>query len=110
MESLCSDTVDEFFEDPREIREVTLATTLTGTLFLHLVNYPVVVEMYEKAKAGRKRLAYHETFSDAERKVISRWYTRFRSWHVVRGTPLRVAIKPATLVLLQRAVNFFGSL
>jgi hypothetical protein len=110
MESLCPESVDEFFEDPREIREVTLTTILTGAFFLRVVNYPVVVEMYDKVKAGRKRVAYYKEFTDAERKVVSRWHTRFRNWHLVSGTPDRIAIKPATLALLQRAVNFFGSL
>jgi len=110
MESLCPESVDEFFEGSHEIREVTLTTILTGTLFLRAVNYPVVVEMYDKAKCGRKRVAYHKEFTDAEREVISRWHTRFRKWHLVSGTPERIAVRPKTLALLQRAANFFGSL
>lgn len=88
----------------------SLRPVFGGEQFKALVNYPVMVEMWEKVKNGRNRRAYHALFTPAERKVIAGYRTRFYRWHVVTGTPRRVCCYLSTITLLQRAVAFFGGL
>lgn len=88
---------------------VSVITTFSGEAFQKFVNYPIIVEMWEKRKAGRVRRAWEAAFTQAERNKISRYYGRFYRWHLVSGTPLKVACNLGTLDLLQRAVEFFAS-
>jgi hypothetical protein len=89
---------------------VQLLPVYTGDAFKRLINYPVMVEMWEKAKSGRVKRAWLEQFTDAERRTVSRYYARFYRWHLVTGTPHRVSCRMKTFKVLQRAVNFFASI
>ena len=90
-------------------RGCRLLPVMTGEMFKTAVNYPVIVEMWEKGKEGRVKRAFHEQFSDAERRTLARYYGRFYRWHLVTGTPKTIACRLQTVRLLQRAVEFFGT-
>lgn len=84
---------------------------ITGEAFRRVVDYPVVVELWDKKKeSGRCRRAWEAAFTQAERNTISRYYARFYRWHLVSGTPKHVVCRWRTLLLLHRAVRFFATL
>lgn len=88
---------------------MTLLPVFSGAAFLRHVNYPVIVEMWEKRKAGRVRRRWEAEFTPAERNSIARQYAKFYRWHLVTGTPEKVSLQLRTLQLLQRAVAFFAT-
>lgn len=90
--------------------KLELLPVMMGELFLKAVNYPVIVESWQKVKAGRHKKAWEAAFTPAERNKISRYYGRFYRWYLVTGHPRRVSCRPRTIVLLQRAVAFFAGL
>lgn len=107
------ETSDELYQEPAALtagRGMSLAPVFSGDAFRNAVAYPVIVEGWEKKNAGRVKRAYHAEFSPAERKALGRWHFKFYRWHLVTGTPKRVMLRIKTLSLLQRAVNFFGSI
>ena len=85
---------------------VELLPVFSGDAFGVAVQYPVIVENWQKAKAGRVKKAWHEAFTQAERNTIGRYYGKFYRWHLISGTPKRVSCRIGTLHLLQRAVHF----
>ncbi len=85
-----------------------LLPVLSGEVFQKAVAYGVIVEGWEKKKAGRHKRRWEATFTQAERNKISRYYGRFYRWYLVTGTPKRVSMRLNTLALLQKAVNFFA--
>jgi hypothetical protein len=89
---------------------LALQPVFTGRAFLDVVNYPVIVEMWEKVKYGRHRRRWLAEFTQAERNKIACYHGRFYRWHLVSGTPDRVACRLSTLQLLQRAVAFFATI
>jgi hypothetical protein len=89
---------------------VELVPTLSSELFCRQVQYAVIVELWDKTKFGRVKRAFEETFTEEERRTIEQYYDVFRRWHLQEGTPDRVAVRPGTLQLLQRAVQFFGEI
>jgi hypothetical protein len=97
--------------DIDEIKDVELMPVWSGDAFSKAVQYPVVVEMYDKVKErGSKQRAYHAEFDETERKIISKYYHKFYRWYLVSGHPRRIMMKIKTFHLLQRACNFFGTL
>lgn len=118
--SLAPQPADEFVElkelDAREPCEdpaaegFSLRPVFSGDAFLRTVSYPVIVEMWEKAKFGRRKRAYRAEFSATERTALSRYHGKFYRWHLVTGAPHRVMLSLKTLTLLQRAVAFFAGL
>lgn len=100
------------FSNMDELRDqpVQCALVFDGDYFRRQVCYSVIVEMWNKAKSGRQRRLYLQEFTEAERKKIATYYARFYRWHLVTGTPDKVSCRLDTLQLLQRAVNFFGSI
>lgn len=108
----------EFTTDPTKIRGVSrsehkafsLEPVLSGELFHSLVQYGVIVEMWDKKKSGRVKRAYLQEFDEAERKLLSRWQQMFYRWHMHSGTPQRISMRLGSLELLQRAVNFFATI
>jgi len=89
-------------------RGLKLKPVFSGETFQQAVRYPVIVENWEKVKAGRHKRRWEATFTQAERNKISKFYGRFYKWYLVSGTPERVSLRLNTLTLLQRAVNFFA--
>lgn len=94
-------------------QSVALLTVYSGEEFARLVQYPIIVEMWDKVvriQNGSKKRAWLAAFDEAERKLISHYYnTAFYKWYLHTGTPQHVSIKFATLQLLQRAVHFFAT-
>lgn len=86
-----------------------LLPVFSGEMFKEAVNYPIIVEMWDKKKAGRVRKAWEKEFTEAERNKVARYYGKFYRWHLISGTPKRVALRLNTLQLLQRAVHFFAT-
>lgn len=82
---------------------------MTGEKFIELVNYPIIVECWDRKKSGRVRRRWEEEFDQAERRKIGRYHGRFYRWYLVSGSPDRVACAVRTLRLLQRAVAFFAT-
>jgi hypothetical protein len=111
--SMCMDpsSPDEFhMMDRTDGGTIELLPVMTGEAFGKLVAYPIIVEAWEKKKAGRQRRAWEAAFTQAERNKISRYHGRFYKWYLVTGTPKRVSCRLNTLTLLQRAVEFFAGL
>jgi hypothetical protein len=82
---------------------------------LSAMQYPVVVEMWDKVvgrdNAGSKQRKYHAEFTEQERAIISKYYLMFYRWYLVKGTPEKYTWPSLQeLQLVQRAVNFFGTL
>jgi hypothetical protein len=78
---------------------------------LNALGFPVMVEGWEKKSFGRVRREYLKEFSYYERQVLSQYYKRFYYWYLVKGTPERFIFrKIRTIALLERAINFFGSI
>lgn len=86
--------------------------TLTGDDFRRLVDYPIIVEAWDKKGqhgVGRIRRKWLETFTTKERATLGRYYPKLYTWYLVTGTPAQLTgIKPGTLSLLQRATSFFA--
>ena len=73
-----------------------------------------LVEMWDNVvgrhASGSKRRKYHTEFTEAERKIISRWYKKFYRWELVTGVPEHIDFrKPETVSLLKRAIHFFAT-
>lgn len=118
-------TRESFWPEPAEAyadldlvedRQLSIRLVFKGDVFGWVVNYPLIVEMYDKAvnRSGRTvariRNAYRTTFSKSERAKLSTYHTKFRRWYLVTGTPRQVAVHAATIRLLQKAVVFFGTI
>lgn len=95
---------------------INLLPVFSGDRFIQVINYPVIVEMWKhlfvngnRKIGGRIGRAFKEQFTEAERKTISKWHTKFYRWYLVTGTPKRVALRLSTVELLQRAVHFFAT-
>jgi hypothetical protein len=91
-------------------RPVSLRPVFSGEYFKSVVAYPVIVERWDKAKSDSKQRRYRADFTEAERKLIASYYSKFYRWYLVTGTPDKVMVKLDTINLLQRAVNFFASI
>lgn len=100
---------DECFMDDFADKEFSLQPVFSGEKFLQVVAYPVIVESWDRVlSGGQTKRNYQHTFTEAERKTISRYRSKFHRWYLVSGTPKRVMLKLSTLELLQRAVAFFA--
>ncbi len=71
----------------------------------------VIVENYGHKSFGRGKREYLANFTEAERKIISRWYGILYDYHLRTGIPINgVAMSLETLELLRRAANFFATI
>src|SRR5262249_48622232 len=95
-----------------EPREIELLPIFSGEKFRRLTSYPMIVEMWEKKRAGNGRItrAWLATFNEKERAILGRWHTKFYRWYLVTGTPRRVMLKPKTLALILCCTEFFGTI
>lgn len=105
---------DEFVELDQILNKgVTLRLVMSDDIFSGYIQYPIIVEMWEKVAGryagGKKKQAYLATFTEQERRTLSRYHTLFYRWYLITGCPNRVACKTSTLELLTRAVNFFAT-
>jgi hypothetical protein len=89
---------------------VKLLPVFSGDKFKEIVNYPIIVESWDKKKSGRVKKLWLQQFSDAERKKISGYHARFYRWYLVTGTPERVSVNLTTIELLKKAVHFFATI
>lgn len=108
---MADDVNDELeqYEDP-ENKPIVLQPIINGDKFTSIINYPVIVESYEKVtRSFSGKRAYKAEFSEDERRLLSYWHTRFRKWYLETGTPKRVVMKTKTMDLLRRAVQFFAT-
>lgn len=96
--------------DPKATQDVAVMVTYSGEAFGRLVQYPVIVEAWDKVNCGSKRRKYNAAFTEAERRLLTLYHGRFFRWYCVSGSPTRVACRLKTLEMLQRAVNFFASI
>ena len=105
----CQDSPDPF--DGEEEKPFTLLPVMTGDCFRRQVPFGVIVESWDRVgRSGSKRRRYNAAFTEAERRVIARYYTKFYGWEMRTGTPRRVAMRLTTLELLRRACDFFASI
>ena len=78
------------------------------------LQYPVLVTQWHRAvgpgSSARHRNAYQEQFSEKERRIISRYKSRFYRWYLVTGPPQHTSMKATTYALLKRAVAFFAGI
>lgn len=97
-------------EEMGNIKPVTMQPVFSGDEFLRQIDYPVIVESWEKRRFGRGKRKWMAEFTEAERQTIAKYQTKFYRWYLVTGKPDRVMIRLKTLHLLQRAVAFFASI
>lgn len=88
---------------------VSFPLLMSGEKFERLINYKVIVEMWEHKKYGRVKRRWTEEFTETERAKIGRYHTKFFKWALRTGTPTRVLMKAESIQLLVRAVNFFAA-
>jgi hypothetical protein len=93
--------------------KLSMYVQLTGEDIADL-QYPVMVMAWHKAvgagASGRKREAFKKEFNEKERRILSRYYSRFHRWYLVTGPPQKCSIKATTYALLQRAIQFFATI
>lgn len=95
---------------PDDDRPVHLRVSMKGEVFLKVVNYPIIVEGWDKRKSGRVKRAWLKEFTQTERNKIARHYAKFYEWYLCTGAPQRVLVfEFETIRLLQRAVHFFAT-
>lgn len=81
---------------------------------LNKLNFPIIVENWDRIATnqagGRQRRAYLSKFDKKEREILQRYYRIFYRWYLVTGTPQRFIFrKQKTILLIQKAVNFFAT-
>lgn len=86
--------------------DVKYLLVMRGTVFNQFVHFQVLVECWPWLKHGSRRRKYRQAFTAAERNKLAKFYGRFYRWHMVSGVPDRVAVRPQTVHLLQRAIEF----
>lgn len=86
-----------------------LQLVISSDKFRQLVSYPVIVEQWLKKNGGRVRRSWLAEFSEEERNLIGKYQAKFYRWYLVTGPPAQVSMTVATLGVLQRAANFFGT-
>lgn len=89
---------------------VRLMPVFSAEAFRRLVDYPVLVECWDKPLNRRRQAKYEEAFTPAEQRLLLSYRTKFRKWHLIDGPPRTVSLRLPTLRLLQRAVEFFAEL
>lgn len=97
------------FEVDDSSDKLGVRVVMSGDEFKNRIQYPVIVESWEKKNYGRGKKAYLKEFTEKERKTLSRWHTTFYGWHLRTGTPLRACVDLKTLPLLRRACSFFAT-
>ena len=85
-----------------------LPPTLSGKQFQDLVQYPVIVESWDKKNFGKGKRAWEFEFSGREQQIIARWHSDFKQWYLREGIPERIYCSLATVTLLRRACKFFA--
>lgn len=103
-----------------EVPTVTLIPKWSGEAFRAMVQYEVIVEMWDKVKFGRVKRAFEAQFTEEERELIAKWQNRFRTWYLGAhdrssyrdhgGCPQQIECSFPTLAVLQRAGVFFGAI
>ena len=76
---------------------------------LDAMQYPVIVERWDKKGYGKMKRAYNATFTDRERNKLAGLYHILYRWYLVTGTPAEKQFHPQTVDLIQRAALFFAS-
>ncbi len=78
---------------------------------LQALQYPVVVEMWDTAKAGRRRRAFLAEFpGEGDRRRARKYYNLFHKWYLVTGAPQEHVFTPEGLRFAKRLCDFFGAL
>lgn len=95
--------------DAYQAKPISVVLMFTGDKFRKTINYPMIVELWERRFDGRVKRAWLKEFCAAERAAIGRWAQKFYRWHLITGAPQQIGMKLKTLELLQRAEAFFGS-
>ncbi len=87
---------------------VELVPTFSGEQFQEFVDYPVIVESWDKKNFGRGKRRWLAEFTEEERKIIEEWHKHFHSWHIRHGRRFRVKCRMHLIPILQKACNFFA--
>jgi hypothetical protein len=74
---------------------------------LNRLQYPVLLELWDKFKDGGKRRKYLTRFDKQEREILQHYYKLFYDWYFRRGTPDEHIMKITTYQFLQEAINWF---
>jgi hypothetical protein len=88
-----------------------LCQVFYGDALRRVIDYPVIVESWDKKKSGRVKREWLKQFTESERNLVARYYAKFYRWYLVTGAPERVVFrKLETIHTLQRAAAFFASI
>jgi hypothetical protein len=74
---------------------------------LNRLQYPVLLELWDRFKDGSRRRKYLARFNEKEREILQHYYKLFYDWHFRRGTPEECIMKITTYEFLHRAINWF---
>ena len=77
---------------------------------LNKLQFPIVVEGWDKRLCGRVKRAWLQQFNEAERQKAKRLYDLFYRWYLVKGTPEAHVFKPQTISFIKKLVNFFATI
>ena len=73
------------------------------------LQYPIIVECWEKKNCGRVRRAWLKEFNEKERAVAGKLYKLFYQWHLVKGAPQTKLFHHSTVTFIHRLVHFFAT-
>lgn len=92
--------------------EVSTYVTLTHDEIVDKIPYAMICEMRYGARwdTGRRRRAWVQSFTEAERRAAADLFKQAHSWYLVKGVPDTVKMKATTLALWMKLGAFCGSL
>ena len=74
---------------------------------LTALQYPVLLELWDKFKDGNRRRKYLARFSESERETLAHYYKLFYQWYFKTGTPQECIMKITTYEFLREAIHWF---
>lgn len=78
---------------------------------LNALDFPIIVEAWNKRLSGRAKRLWLSTFTQPERNKLDKLHTLFYGWYLRTGTPDEYLFrKGSTIDLIKRAVTFFATL
>lgn len=74
---------------------------------LQRLQYPVLLDLWDKFKDGQRRRKYLAKFNESERALLSKYYNIFYKWYFSTGTPQEHFMKITTYEFLNKAIYWF---
>lgn len=75
---------------------------------LNSLQYPIVVQNYDRIKTGSGKRKFHAAFQETERRKVRTFYNLFYRWYLVAGTPDEHSMSLSDFEFAKRVVDFFA--